>query len=371
LTRHPLKSFSKSLKNKCVTRKLCRIQTNIKKLFRCKFKLFLLLLPHINSPLGEAEKPYDDGKGKQMKLITFRKDASVCAGILTDKGIVDLTGDFQSVKHIIAGGSEVIEKIRSIIDKCVEFIDPSAVKFLAPVQDPPKILALAGNYSEHINEVGLTLGLSDSPRKTTVPRPFLMPPTVLIGHGEEIPWPAYSEKIDYEIELAVVIGRQAKCISPQSAKEHIAGYTIANDVSARSVTFARGRKERPWDEFYDWLNGKWADGFLPVGPCIVTADEIENPQNLQMTLKVNNQVRQNANTSEMIFNVYEIVSFLSYLMTLQPGDVIATGTPAGVAAATGNFLRPDDKIECTIEKLGTLANTLGQHPQKFYEPLIL
>jgi 2-keto-4-pentenoate hydratase/2-oxohepta-3-ene-1,7-dioic acid hydratase in catechol pathway len=304
-----------------------------------------------------------------MKLITFKKNTSVCVGVMTDKGIVDLTSDFQSVKHIIAGGPEAIKKIQAIVKRSIKFIDPSTVKLLAPVLDPPKILALAGNYSQHITEVGLTLGLSDSPRKTTVPRPFLMPPTVIIGHNEEIPWPTYSEKIDYEIELAVVIGKEAKCISPKSAKEYIAGYTIANDVSARSVTFAKGRKKRPWDEFYDWLNGKWADGFLPIGPCIVTADEIENPQNLQMTLKVNDEIRQNANTSEMIFNVYEIVSFLSHLITLQPGDVIATGTPAGVAAATGKFLQPGDRIECTIEKLGTLANTLGPKPEKFYEPL--
>jgi 2-keto-4-pentenoate hydratase/2-oxohepta-3-ene-1,7-dioic acid hydratase in catechol pathway len=304
-----------------------------------------------------------------MKLITFKKNASICAGVLTDKGIVDLTSVFQSVKHIIAGEPETIKKIRPIIDECTKFIDPSAVKLLAPLPDPPKILALAGNYSRHITEVGLTLGLSDSPHKTTVPRPFLMPSTVIIGHNEEIPWPAYSKEIDYEIELAVVIGKEAKCISPQTAKEYIVGYTIANDVSARSVTFAKGRKERPWDEFYDWLNGKWADGFLPIGPCIVTADEIENPQNLQMTLKINGQIRQNANTSEMIFNVYEIVSFLSYLMTLQPGDIIATGTPEGVAMASGNFLRAGDKIECAIEKIGTLTNTLGPEPQNYYEPL--
>jgi len=304
-----------------------------------------------------------------MKLITFKKNASICAGVLTDKGIVDLTGDFQSVKHILAGGHETIKKVRLVIDKCTKFIAPSAVKLLAPVPDPPKILALAGNYSQHIAEVGLTLGLSDSPHKTTVPRPFIMPPTVIIGCGEEIQWPAYSKQIDYEIELAVVIGKEAKCITPQTAKEVIAGYTIINDVSARSVTFAKDRKKRPWDEFYDWLSGKWADGFMPMGPFLLTADEVEDPQNLQMTLKVNGEIRQNANTSGMIFSIYQIVSFLSNLMTLQPGDIIATGTPHGVAMATGKFLQGGDKIECTIEKLGTLTNTLGPKPEKFYEPL--
>lgn len=304
-----------------------------------------------------------------MKLITFEKNSSVCVGVLTDKGIADLTGRFQSIKQIISGGQETLEKIRPIIDKYEEFIDPSAVRLLAPISNPPKIIALAGNYSEHIAEAGLSLGLSDSTRSTTVPRPFLMPPNVIVSPNEDIPWPPYSKEIDYEIELAVVIGRKAKCITPHEALDAVAGYTICNDVSARSVTFAKARKKRPWDEFFDWLNGKWADGFLPMGPFLLTADEVENVQNLQMTLKVNGQIRQKASTSQMIFPVAEVVSFLSFLITLTPGDVIATGTPAGVAAATGNFLQPGGRIECAIEKLGTLTNMLGQKPAKFYEPL--
>jgi 2-keto-4-pentenoate hydratase/2-oxohepta-3-ene-1,7-dioic acid hydratase in catechol pathway len=196
-----------------------------------------------------------------------------------------------------------------------------------------------------------------------------MPATAVIGPNEEIPWPAYSNQIDYEIELAVIIGKKAKSITPQNALDYVAGYTICNDISARSVTFAKGRKKRPWDEFYDWLNGKWADGFLPMGPYILTSDEIPDPQNLEMSLTVNGKLRQNANTSRMIYPVADIVSFLSCLMTLEPADVIATGTPAGVAMATGNFLQPADKITCSIQNLGTLTNTLGQKPDKFYEPL--
>jgi 2-keto-4-pentenoate hydratase/2-oxohepta-3-ene-1,7-dioic acid hydratase in catechol pathway len=305
-----------------------------------------------------------------MKAVTFKKDAKISCGLLTDKGIADLTGTFKSVKEIIAGGSENIKKIQSILKNNTKFIAPSSVELLSPILKPGKILALAGNYAKHIVEAGLKLGLSESPRKTTVPRPFLKPDTVINHPNSIIPWPVYSREIDYEIELAVVIGKETKCISPQKAKDFIAGYTIANDVSARSVTFKEAREKRPWDEFYDWLNGKWADGFLPLGPCIVTADEIENPQNLQMTLKVNGEIRQNANTSDMIFNVYEIVSFLSYTMTLEPGDIIATGTPEGVAMATGNFLKAGDKIECTIDKIGTLTNTLGPKPENFYEHLV-
>ena len=181
--------------------------------------------------------------------------------------------------------------------------------------------------------------------------------------------PSYSKEVDYEIELAVVIGKEAKAVTQAEALDYVAGYTIANDVSARSVTFKEARAKRPWDEFYDWLNGKWSDGFLPMGPYLLTADEIENVQNLEMTLTVNGRVRQKANTSQMIYPVADIVWFLSHIMTLEPGDVIATGTPAGVAAATGDFLEPADVIECTIENLGTLTNTLGAKPEEFYEPL--
>jgi 2-keto-4-pentenoate hydratase/2-oxohepta-3-ene-1,7-dioic acid hydratase in catechol pathway len=261
------------------------------------------------------------------------------------------------------------EKLAALAGSKKDLIPLNAVRLLAPILRPGKAIGLAGNYAEHIKEAGLKLGLSDSPRKTTVPRPFLMPSTVVTGPGDEIQWPVYSEQIDYELELAVVIGRQAKCIRADESREVIAGYTIANDVSARSVTFTKNRAKRPWDEFYDWLNGKWADSFLPLGPCIITADEIADVQNLDMTLTVNGQVRQKANTSQMIYPVADIVSFLSHIMTLEPGDVIATGTPSGVGLATGSYLKAGDRIECTIQSLGTLENTLGRKPEKFYEPL--
>ena len=310
-----------------------------------------------------------------MKLVTYSKYGSITCGILTDRGIIGIPSSWpspnppRSVKEILHRGPSCIAELAGLPALADNFIPLDSVELLAPILKPDKVIALAGNYSEHIKEAGLKLGLSDSPRQTTVPRPFLMPPTVVIGDEQLIPWPAYSEKIDYEIELAVIIGKKAKYIKPSDAPDYIAGYTIANDVSARSVTFAKARAERPWDEFYDWLNGKWADGFLPMGPYLLTADEVEDPQNLDMVLTVNGQVRQKANTSQMIFSVADVVSFLSYIMTLEAGDVIATGTPAGVAAATGKFLKPGDKIECTIEKLGTLKNTLSQRPKKFYQPL--
>ena len=311
-----------------------------------------------------------------MKLATYSKEGSVSCGILTEAGLIDIPSAWEgpnpprSVKEILQRGPDCLAKLRDLGKLRRDGIPLESIRLLAPIPRPGKVLALAGNYVEHIKEAGLKLGLSDSPRLTTVPRPFLMPGTAVIGPGDQIPWPAYSKTVDYELELAVVIGREAKNIPPEKALEKIAGYTIANDVSARSVTFEKNRAKRPWDEFYDWLNGKWADGFCPMGPYLLTADEIDDVQNLNMELTVNGETRQKANTAQMIHPVTLIVSFLSHLMTLEPGDIIATGTPSGVGMATGNYLNAGDRIEASIENLGTLTNTLGPRPDTFYEPLV-
>jgi 2-keto-4-pentenoate hydratase/2-oxohepta-3-ene-1,7-dioic acid hydratase in catechol pathway len=310
-----------------------------------------------------------------MKLATYSKEGSVSCGILTGEGLVDIVSAWdgsdppRSVKEILERGTSCLDKLAELEKSVEASIAVDSVKLLAPIPRPGKILALAGNYVEHIKEAGMKLGLSDSPRLTTVPRPFIMPATAVANPGDQISWPAYSETIDYELELAIVIGQKAKAVAIENALEIIAGYTIANDISARTVTFKKNRAERPWDEFYDWLNGKWADGFCPMGPYLLTADEIEDVQNLEMKLTVNGEVRQKANSSQMIHTIKQIVSFLSHLMTLEPGDIIATGTPSGVGFATGNYLKAGDRIDASIENLGTLTNTLGPKPEKFYEPL--
>ena len=312
-----------------------------------------------------------------MKLATYAYGTAITCGIITDKGIIDIhsscTGKVRphSVKEILIRGDACLEMVRQLEHTAQHFIDPADVRFLPPVPRPPKLLGLAGNYAKHIIEAGAKLGLSDSPRTTTVPRPFLMPSTAATATQTEIPWPKYSSEVDYEIELAVMIGKPLKCVRPDEALQYAAGYCIANDVSARSVSFREGRTPRPWDEYFDWLNGKWADGFLPLGPWLTTADEIQDPNNLDMELTVNGRGRQKANTSQMIFSVAEIISFVSHLMTLEPGDVIATGTPHGVGMATGEFLQPGDRIECTIQGLGALTNTMGPKPEQLYRPLVV
>lgn len=310
-----------------------------------------------------------------MKLVTYRVATRTTCGILTKNGIIDIPASLnrpnvpRSVKHILTLGTPFLNELNVLADSAIEFIPVDQVTLLAPIPKPGKLLALAGNYRKHIIEAGRKLGLADSPGTTTVPRPFLMPSTTVTGPDTTVPWPDFSDRVDHEIELAIVIGKTCRCVTPQQALDYVGGYTIANDISARSVSFKEGRTERPWDEFYDWLNGKWSDGFLPLGPCIVTADEFGNPQDIELELKVNGETRQNSNTKEMIFSIADTVSFISHLMTLEPGDIIATGTPEGVAMGTGKWLNPGDHIECTIEKIGTLKNKIGPKPKNLYKPL--
>jgi len=308
-----------------------------------------------------------------MKLATYLHQERETFGVVTNDGLVDAarlwSGAPASLLEALQAGPDAMKKIADQAAKQPHpSVDPDAVKLLAPLPAPPKVLALAGNYTEHVRELETSRELPDDPGRQTTPRVFIMPATAILGPGAEIPWPAYSRDIDYEVELAVVIGARARHVRPAEARDYIAGYTIANDVSARTVTYGEGRCERKMDDFFDWLNGKWADGFCPIGPYLVTADEISDPAGLELELTVNGQPRQKASTSQMTFDVYELVSFISHLMTLLPGDLIATGTPPGVGAATGRLLQGGDVITCRIEKIGELTNTLAEPPESFYAP---
>ena len=306
-----------------------------------------------------------------MKLASYDRDGTASYGVVTAEGICDVPTNWPAapptVLAAIEDGESALSRIADLPHRAQARIGLDDVLLFAPIPNPPKLLGLAVNYAAHHRESSRQ-ALPDDPRRNTTPRPFLMPATAICHPGTEIPWPAYSEQIDYEVELAAVIGVTTKCVSPADAKDCIVAYTIANDVSARSVTHSANRAERDKDAFFDWLHGKWADSFCPTGPWLVTADEIGDPGDLDVALTVNGRPRQQANTSQMIFDVYELVSFISHLMTLSPGDIIATGTPSGVGMATGEFLEPGDVITCRIEKIGELTNTLGPRPQTFYTP---
>jgi 2-keto-4-pentenoate hydratase/2-oxohepta-3-ene-1,7-dioic acid hydratase in catechol pathway len=228
------------------------------------------------------------------------------------------------------------------------------VQLLVPIANPPKLLFLAGNYAKHVAERGGTT----AEREETFPYVFLKPPSTTLTHPcDPILIPSVSpDQIDWECELGVVIGRHCRGVSEREALDYVAGYTVVNDISDRSFKPNPGRKPRERDKFFDWMHGKWHDTFCPMGPCVLSADAVLDPQELPIKLTVNGQIRQEATTGEMVFPVAAVVSFLSQFVTLEPGDVISTGTPSGVGSSTGTFLKPGDLIRATIAPIGTLEN---------------
>ena len=226
------------------------------------------------------------------------------------------------------------------------------VQLLTPVPRPNKLLLLAGNYAAHVEEGGEMA----AERSETFPYVFMKPPsTTLVDPNQSVALPSVSaDHIDYELELAVIIGKTAKDVSEKDALHHVAGYTIVNDLSDRKFRPNLDRRERDRDKFFDWMHGKWHDGFCPCGPCVTSAATIPDPQALSMKLSVNGQVYQDASTALQVFPVAAVIEFISSFATLEPGDIISTGTPAGVGAPQGRFLQPGDSIEASIESIGVL-----------------
>ena len=217
------------------------------------------------------------------------------------------------------------------------------VKLKAPVISPPKIICLGLNYRDHAEEAEAAL-----PDEPII---FMKPRTSILDPEEPVRKPDFVKKLDYEVELGAIIGKTGKNIPVSKAKEHVFGYTVFNDISARDIQFKDGQ----------WTRGKSFDTFAPFGPCITTAAQIGDPNNLRLWTRVNGETRQNSSTKRMLFNVYDIVHQLSRVMTLEPCDIIATGTPAGVAAfmkPKPRFLKSGDIVEVEIENVGTLRNPI-------------
>jgi 2-keto-4-pentenoate hydratase/2-oxohepta-3-ene-1,7-dioic acid hydratase in catechol pathway len=228
------------------------------------------------------------------------------------------------------------------------------VKLLVPVARPNKVLLLAGNYAAHVVERG---GVA-AEREETFPYVFLKPASTTLTHpGDPIVIPRVSpDHVDWECELGVVIGRRCRDVAESEALSYVAGYTVINDVSDRRFTPNPDRKARDRDRFFDWLHGKWHDTFCPMGPCLLSADDVPDPQDLELELTVNGEVKQKASTAQMVFPVAAVIAFISRFVTLEPGDIISTGTPAGVGSATGTYLKPGDLVRATIAGIGTLEN---------------
>jgi 2-keto-4-pentenoate hydratase/2-oxohepta-3-ene-1,7-dioic acid hydratase in catechol pathway len=228
------------------------------------------------------------------------------------------------------------------------------VEWLVPIPRPNKLFLLAGNYNEHLQEGG---GAATE-RSETFPYVFTKPPTTTLRASHEpVIIPKVSPNhIDWELELCIVMGRRARHVSESEALRYVAGYTVVNDISDRQYRPNPGRKLRGNDKWFDWEHGKWHDTFCPCGPGIASADAVADPQKLKMKLSVNGNVKQNATTGQQIFPVAAVVAFISDIVTLEPGDLIATGTPGGVGHASGTYLQPGDRIEAWIEGIGTLVS---------------
>ncbi|MDE1854007.1 MAG: fumarylacetoacetate hydrolase family protein [Thaumarchaeota archaeon] len=280
-----------------------------------------------------------------MKFLNYESDGSPRVGLLND-GLVFQIESASSVEELISRGS-LGEIQRRTATLGGEELD--RVKVRAPILTPDKILLAAINYRAH--------GTEQKNPPPAQPYFFTKFRSCLIGQGDPIILPRVSTKVDWEAELAVVIGKKCKYVARTEALSHVAGYTVANDISFRDLQFPEGWPEKTNTLGQNWVKGKALDSAFPLGPWLVTTDEIPDPQRLQLSLKVNGVERQSANTDDMIFSVAELIEHLSAGLTLMPGDIISTGTPAGVAVFSGApYLKDGDVVEATIQGIGTLRN---------------
>lgn len=288
-----------------------------------------------------------------MRLITYR-DGENRAGAVVGEGVVDLGERFRTTLEIVEGGEEALREARALVESSDPVAGLSEVELLAPIPDPVRnVFCVGWNYLSHFEEGrGRREGQGDE--LPEYPTFFDKPTTAVIGPHDEIPFdPGFSEKIDYEAELAVVIGRRGRSIPADEALEYVFGYTVANDVTARDVQRRHGGQ---------WLKGKGMDGSCPMGPWIVTADEIPDVQNLRIRCHVNGVEKQSSSTGYMIFPVARLIQELSLAMTLLPGDILLTGTPEGVgyARTPPEFLRPGDEVTVSVEGVGEIVNRMAE-----------
>lgn len=311
-----------------------------------------------------------------MRLCRYGSDATPAIGIYDERGIVplpaaaaaytaatnrrlDLPVSTELLDYLPPDGPgfDAARTVAAWLADHFDHLQAGTVlvdaRLLVPVPRPNKLFLLAGNYADHIREGG---GVA-AEQAETFPYVFMKPPTTTLTHpGVPIRIPkAAPEAVDWELELAVIIGKGGKHITETNALAHVAGYTVLNDISQRRYRPNPGRKVREKDVFFDWLHGKWFDSFCPTGPCVTSADAVPNPQALGMKLTLNGETRQNASTALQIFPVAAVISFISAMVTLEPGDIISTGTPAGVGHTTGTFLKRGDLMHGWIEGIGTLV----------------
>jgi 2-keto-4-pentenoate hydratase/2-oxohepta-3-ene-1,7-dioic acid hydratase in catechol pathway len=281
-----------------------------------------------------------------MKFVTYDGGRGPRLGLIADDQIIDLAeasdGELPSdMRSFLEMGDSALAKARSLATTG-QGQQLSGVKLMAPILNPSKIVAIGLNYMDHCREQGI-----QPPKRPTT---FTKFPSSIIGPGDEIRWnPELTQKVDWEVELAVIIGKTARNVSAANAFDYIAGYTICHDVSARDLQLEKGDQ---------WIVGKSLDTFCPLGPVLVTQDEIPDPHNLNLRCIVNGKAVQDSNTKELIFNIPYLIEFLTKGITLLPGDVITTGTPDGVGAFLKPpvFLKDGDEVTVEIEGIGKITN---------------
>ncbi len=278
-----------------------------------------------------------------MRLASIHTDEGPAAAVLLDEDLVPVSAlgaPARTVRGLLAAlDAEGLRELQGRAEEANERTALADARLLAPVGDPQKIVCLGLNYRDHAEETG-----QDIP---AAPMWFAKFANSLIGSGQEIVLPrAHPEYVDYEAELALVIGRPARNVIAEDALAHIAGAMPFNDVSARDLQLQNTL----------WTSGKAIDTFAPCGPALVTLDEIEDLQNLGLRTRINDELVQEGTTANLVFGPAEVVAWLSRTMTLLPGDIIATGTPAGVGAAQGRFLRDGDVVEVEVDGLGAVRN---------------
>ncbi len=297
-----------------------------------------------------------------MKIAGFYADGAVHLGLLISRGLADITrfaaddreeGAPRSLDEALNSWDSALAWLAKFEGESMKnkqlgkyLVDPSNVKFAPPVSRPSKILCVYVNYRTHGREVGAT---------PTEPIFFLKHANCIVGDRDDVVIPAFSTKPDHEVELGVIIGRRGRDVQPGEAYDHVAGYTVLNDVSFRDG-MTRGVAGTPLGR--NLFKGKVADTALPMGPYIVTRDEIPDPYPLSLKLRVNGEERQSGTTDDMIFKVPDLIASASEGNTLLPGDVISTGTCSGVGLYTGIYLKDGDAMEAEIEKIGKLRNTV-------------
>jgi 2-keto-4-pentenoate hydratase/2-oxohepta-3-ene-1,7-dioic acid hydratase in catechol pathway len=301
-----------------------------------------------------------------MKLLTYKTpETEPRLGFLHNNLVIDME-DFGEISNfplpidmldLIDLGFEIIEEITEMIKDTREIdfeqigYSLDEIEILAPIQRPRKnIIGIGLNYTEHVAESARTLDTTGKlPQKPII---FSKPPTTVTGTNTNILLnPKLTQQLDWEVELAVVIGEYGKYVQKENAMDYVFGYTVINDISARDC-----RREG------QWIVSKGQDTFAPMGPYLVTKDEIPNPHNLNLSLKVNGVEKQNSNTKFMLFNIHDLIEDLSTVFTLEPGDIIATGTPSGVGAGRNpqEWMWDGDVVEATVEGIGTIVNTVKE-----------